>query len=251
MDQRGHATLRIIGALIARDAGCALRNPTVLLCAVVAIAFSWFFGAMLADEAAATPDFGVFLMAFAAILPTLEAGGVVTLFVMSEEDARGTYDVMLRGGVSLGAIVTAKVIVGAVGCAALVPLCLALAGAPTAGLAPAALLTAVGSLPVLVLFCGCGLRAADQMRTNGWAWPLVVAGMLPLLGAMGPQWASLVAASPLGFLAGSCVAATTGAPDALGLPFPVLAANLVAWLILALLWLRRCMKAWRSARESR
>lgn len=251
MDQRGHATLRIIGALIARDAGCALRNPTVLLCAVVAIAFSWFFGAMLADEAAAAPDFGVFLMAFAAILPTLEVGGVVTLFVMSEEDAHGTYDVMLRGGASLGAIVAAKVIVGAVGCAALVPLCLALVGAPTTGLAPAALLTAVGSLPVLVLFCGCGLRAADQMRTNGWAWPLVVAGMLPLLGAMGPQWAPLVAVSPLGFLAGSCTAAATGMPDALGLPLPALAANLVVWLALAALWLRRSMGSWRNARKAR
>lgn len=81
--------------------------------------------------------------------------------------------------------------------------------------------------------------------------PLVVAGMLPLLGALGPQWAPLVAASPVGFLAGSCVAAATGTPDALGLPLPALAANLVAWLILALLWLRQCMRAWRSARESR
>ena len=190
-------------------------------------------------------------MAFATILPTLEAGGVVTLFAMSEEDAHGTYDVMVRGGASLEAIVAAKVIVGAVGCTVLVPVCLALAGAPRGCLGPAVLLTAVGSLPVLVLFCGCGLRAADQMRTNGWACPLVVAGMLPLLGALGPQWAPLVAASPVGFLAGSCVAATTGTPDALGLPLPALAANLVAWLILALLWLRRCMKAWRSARESR
>lgn len=251
MEQQGRTTPRIIGALAARDAGCALRNPTVLLCAAVAVAFSWLFGATLTDELATVPGFAVFLMAFAAILPTLEAGGVVTLFAMSEEDAHGTYDVMVRGGASLEAIVAAKVIVGVVGCAVLVPVCLALAGAPWSSLGPAALLAAVGSLPVLVLFCGCGLRAADQMRTNGWAWPLVVAGMLPLLGALGPQWAPLVAASPMGFLAGSCVAATTGAPDALGLPFPVLAANLVAWLILALLWLRQCMKAWRNARRAR
>ena len=251
MEQQERATPRIIGALVARDAGCALRNPTVLLCAAVAAAFSWLFGATLADELTATPGFAVFLMAFATILPTLEAGGVVTLFAMSEEDAHGTYDVIVRGGASLEAIVAAKVIVGAVGCTVLVPVCLALAGAPRGCLGPAVLLTAVGSLPVLVLFCGCGLRAADQMRTNGWAWPLVVAGMLPLLGALGPQWAPLVAASPVGFLAGSCVAAATGTPDALGLPLPALAANLVAWLILALLWLRRCMKAWRSARESR
>ena len=206
MEQQERATPRIIGALVARDAGCALRNPTVLLCAAVAAAFSWLFGATLADELTATPGFAVFLMAFATILPTLEAGGVVTLFAMSEEDAHGTYDVIVRGGASLEAIVTAKVIVGAAGCAVLVPVCLALAGAPRGCLGPAVLLTAVGSLPVLVLFCGCGLRAADQMRTNGWAWPLVVAGMLPLLGALGPQWAPLVAASPVGFLAGSCVA---------------------------------------------
>ena len=87
MEQQERATPRIIGALVARDAGCALRNPTVLLCAAVAAAFSWLFGATLADELTATPGFAVFLMAFAAILPTLEAGGVVTLFAMSEEDA--------------------------------------------------------------------------------------------------------------------------------------------------------------------
>ncbi len=161
MEQQERTTPRIIGALVARDAGCALRNPTVLLCAAVAVGFSWLFGATLADELTATPGFAVFLMAFATILPTLEVGGVVTLFAMSEEDAHGTYDVMVRGGASLEAIVAAKVIVGAAGCAVLVPVCLALAGAPRGCLGPAVLLTAVGSP-----FSCCSADAACALPTR-------------------------------------------------------------------------------------
>ena len=85
MEQQERATPRIIGALVARDAGCALRNPTVLLCAAVAAAFSWLFGATLADELTATPGFAVFLMAFATILPTLEAAAILEGFAGEHE----------------------------------------------------------------------------------------------------------------------------------------------------------------------
>lgn len=250
MERQWQATLRIVGGLVARDAGCAMRNPTVIACVAVAAAFSWLFGAVLTSDAADASNPSAFLMAFATIIPALEVGGVVTLFVMGEEGARGTYDLMVRSGASLGAIVAAKVAVGVAGCTAAVPLCLMLSGAPVAALAPSALPTAIGSLPALMLFCGCGLRSSDQARTNKWAWLLVVIGILPTLGALGQQWGPFAAASPLGFLAASCTSIATGTPDSLGLAFPALAANLAAWLAIAALWLQRSMKAWHATHKA-
>lgn len=229
---------KIIGTLVRRDLGCAGRNPTVLACTLVPLGLCWFLGAFAADDLAAMPGLRNFASVLAALFPTLEAGGVLTLFVMGEEGSRGTYRLMERWGVTPGHIIAAKVIVGMLASAVVTTACFWLMGVDLARLVPIALAAAVGSVPTLLLFCACGLRSDDQIRASFWAAPITLIAMTPLLGALGPAVGStlepvatlIAAASPTTFLAGACTALATGDANALGLSLPVMVASAVAWL---------------------
>lgn len=238
---------KTVAALVLRDLGCAMRNPTVLLCILVAMGASWFFGTVLGDDSQQTAGLEPFLLAFTAILPALESGGVVTLFVMSEEQAHGTYRVMIRGGATLGQIAAGKVIAGCLLSAIATPLCLWLAGFGPEGLPGAAAAGALGNIAPCMLFCSAGLLSDDQMRANFWAGPLVFAGLLPMVGAIEPSLGLIGALSPNGFLAGTCAWAVLGSPEALGMSIGATAASGVAWLALGAIALRAAMGKWKKS----
>ena len=235
---------RIVGALVARDLGCALRNPTVLICILVSLAACWFFGTVPAADMRGIDGMQEFLLAFIAVLPTLMAGGVVTLFAMSEEQAHGTYRVMARGGAPLGLVVAGKVTAGALLSAALTPLGFWLAGFAI-GYLPVFAVAAVGSIASQMLFCAAALLSDDQMRTNFWAGPLVLIGMLPLAGTFDPALGFLGLLSPQGFLAGACAQLIQGTPAGLGMTVPGMVASGVLWLGLAAAALAASMRRWK------
>lgn len=233
-------------ALVRRDLGCALRNPTVLVCALVPVLLCGLLGHTLADVFASTPPMRNFAYALAAVFPTLEAGGVLTLFVMSAERSHGTYRIMRRCGVTLGEIVAAKMIMGMAASAATTALCFWLIGAAPEHLGALACASAIGCLPTLLLFCAAGLLLNDEAHTNFWAAPITLAAILPLLGALtpaiGPIGAAATALSPTGFLAGTCVWIATGTETALALTAPPMIASGLAWLAASLLILQRCLR---------
>ncbi len=233
---------RAFGALLRRDIGCTLRNATCLASMVFAVTACWFFSSTLGEFIAVDPSFAAFITAFIAFFPTLEAGSIITLFAMGEERAHGTYEVMERGGVRLRTIIEAKVAASALFATALTTLCFAVAGAAPERLPLLAAIALVGSLPFLVLSSGCGLLSHDQMRTNLWAWPQAILGLMSLVGTVVPAWGFIGALSPVGFLAAACTWTVTGDPDALGFPPLAMAANLIVWSALSLLWLRCCLK---------
>lgn len=240
------STPRAVAALVLRDLGCALRNPTVLLCILVALGASWFFGAMLGDDVRRDTGLESFLLTFIAILPALESGGVITLFVMSEEQAHGTYQVMARSGAALGQIAAAKVVTGCLLSALITPLGLWLGGFGTQGLPATIAIGALGSLAPCLLFCGAGLLSDDQMRANFWAGPLVFAGLLPLVGAVEPALGLVGALSPEGFLAGGCAWAVLGSPEAVGMSAAMTVASGIVWTALGAAALRTSIGKWKQ-----
>jgi hypothetical protein len=233
------APLQIIVALVRRDLGCALRNPTVLACMLVPLGLCWFLAAVTADGPATVSFMRPFAYAVAAIFPTVEVGGVLTLFVMSEEGPRGTYRLMKRCGVRLRHIVAAKMTVGVLVSALITAACFGLMGVPLVHLAPIGAAAALGSAPTLLLFCACGLRCADQIWANFWAGPISFVALAPLLGAMAPAFepmATLIAsASPTTLLAGACTAIASGGLGALNAG--ALGITPLAMVISSVIWL--------------
>lgn len=237
--------IRTVRALVWRDLGCALRNPTVLACMAVALGFCWLFGSLDTVDGERYAPFRGLIIVLAAVLPTLEIGGVVTLFVMSHEHSRGAYGVMMRSGATIGTIVAGKVIAGCLLATAFSFPCFALAGFAPAALPTLGAVTAVGCLPLLLLFCGCGLLSNDQMQSNFWAWPLTLAGILPFVSTLDPALGAATLVSPAGFLTGAATWVLTGSPESLGLTAPAVIANEIIWLAIGAFWLHHCIKTWK------
>lgn len=237
--------IRTVRALVWRDLGCALRNPTVLVCIAAALGFCWLFGSLNTAKDEFFAPFRGLIIVLAAVLPTLEVGGVVTLFVMSHEHSCGAYRVMMRSGATIGTIVAGKAIAGCLLAVVFSFPCFALAGFAPAALPALGAVTAVGCLPLLMLFCGCGLLSNDQMRSNFWAWPLTLAGVLPFVSTLDPALGAATLVSPAGFLTGASTWVLTGSPESLGLTAPAVIANEVIWLAIGAFWLHHCIKTWR------
>lgn len=235
-----------IGACALRDIGCAFRNPTALACMAVALAFCAFYGRMWEEDVASGTAFSAFIIAFIAVMPVLEAGGVITLFAMSEELAHGSHHVITRSGVSLKAIVAGKIAASWLISCGLGILCFWAAGIDGTRLAPIAAVLAAGCLPFLVFSCGFGLLSKDQMRTNLWACPLALSALLALMGTMGPHSSFLIYLSPVGWQVAECVAALGPGIEPLQLSQPLLALSWIGWMGAGLFFLRSCMKQWHK-----
>ena len=238
-------TARAISACALRDIGCALRNPTSVVCMAVALVFCAFYGRFWGADIAQGTAFSAFIIAFISVMPVLEAGGVITLFATSEEVAHNSYGAILRTGGSLRAIVAGKLIAGWLICCVLGVLCFWVAGIEDGRLIPLAGAFAVGSLPFLALSSGFGLISKDQMHTNFWAWPLALSALLAMVATLGPEVSFLVYLSPLGLQVAECVAIAGPGLEQLQLLQPALIASWCAWLAAAAFCLRQCMAKWR------
>lgn len=243
---RNPSTPRAVAALVLRDLGCTMRNPTALVCTAVGLAICVFYGRYWSQDIATGTPFSSFIIAMAAVVPVLEAGEMITLFAMSEEMAHNSYPAILRTGTSLGAIVAAKTIAGCVVSGVLAALCFLGMGIGGWRLSAIAAITLVGSIPFLLLSSGCGLISKDQMKVNFWAWPLVLGGLLPVVAAAKPEWAFLALLSPLGFQVVECLEAVSGPLSVFDLGHPALWVSFAAWLFVSALWLRYCMNKFHA-----
>lgn len=211
-----------------RDAGNALRNPTVLVCCLIAVALCWYMSSGASDS---FPNARMYAVGASAVWPTTMAGCVITLFVMAEEREHGSYATMRRMGVPLWCIVASKVIVGVLASATSSAVALLPCVPDLVTLVCAALLVAVGSLSYVMLCVACGLMSTKQMHTNGWSVPLALASLVvilvPLEGAVSP----VAALMPTQFLMFFEVALATGTSGAGG--WQVAALNGVAWLLIS------------------
>lgn len=233
---------QLLWALVVRDIGCVLRNPTVLLtvafvlgfCALVSPGASGLMGGM--------PALDTFGLAFVVMFSVVQVGGVFALFVIAEERAHGTYEVMARAGVTLPLLVAAKVISGVVLCVVVSVANAAAFGVQDGRLLRFAAVVAVGCIPFLLLSAGCGLLSRDEMKVNAFGFVLVVPCLAPMFGAFVPVAGVVGTATPVGFLVGFGVQALGSSVEALSMNPVALAVSLVLWLGLGVLWARWCIR---------
>ena len=205
---------QLLHALVMRDLGCALRNRTVLATIIAVLGFCALMMPQFVGSSEDYPIMESFGYVLVPLFPLLEVGGTVMLFVMAEERAHGTYEVMARAGATLPLLVASKLIAGIVLCVVISLAAAVLSGLRDANLLGFAVVVTVGSVPFLLLAAGCGLLSREEMRV----------------------------ACPVAFLAGFGAQALGGSMESLHMsPWP-LAANLAAWVVLSVLWLRWCIR---------
>ena len=235
---------QLMGALVLRELGCALRNRTVLLTVAVVVGFCAFLTLVVPELLDGLPVMRAFFYAFVVTVPVVEVGGVIMLFAMAEEWSHGTYEVMARAGVSVGLVVAGKVVAGVVLCALIEVVVALIVGAGVRQALGLGALTAVGCIPFLLVAAGCGLCSRDEMRVNAFAFLLVVLCLVPLFGPLIPPLGIVGVASPTAFLVGSGTWMMDGSAgfQLLSMDPLALAASLAAWSVASIIWARWCIR---------
>lgn len=228
-------------ALFLRDLGDTVRNPTVLGCCLFVVAASAFFRRVWAIDDPETPAV-VSMLALALMMGIANGmvGGVILLSVVSEEQERNTYGVLLRAGVTpallaLSKVVVATVATAAVGCAAYLAL-----GLDVTLLPPCALLLSLGTLPFSLLYLICGLSCHAQNQASVCSVPMVIVMLAPVIGLVVPSVALAAELTPLGPAVALVLALYNGTLPLLGVPLLILV--YVAWVgggVLVLRWALR------------
>lgn len=181
--QEAVSSLRLFRIVLLHDIEAMLRNPSVLVCCVLAVAMGWFFDSVLQFW----PWFTCAAIGSLAIgVPT----GIGMLVAFAEEHEYGMGETLARVGVTRRCWVVAKAVAGFV-LAEVLMCALALSlGLATRGM----LVVAAVSLPTaafMALACAAlATRVIDQQRAGSWGaavmLPPFVAGMLTSLGL--PCW---------------------------------------------------------------
>lgn len=231
MSPMGNGTLRNIYALVARDLGDAVRNPTTLMSCGAGVLLAVVIGNAAANASRLDPgEAGAFALIGAFCIGPAFAGSVVELFVMAEERERGVYVTLAGAGVTAGELAVSKWLSATlVTLAVQVAVCLLLGFAPSEAAALLAL-TAVAAQPLLLAGLACGLFAREQMASSLLAVPLTVVAVAPIVAFMSEAVRPATWFWPLGPAAEMLRA--MGGMEAMA-PAPVLAALAAAWVAAA------------------
>ena len=207
-----NATMRKVGALFAKDAADLVKNPSMLICSLLPVAFALLYRFVFADLGEAVDAAAVDQTAAAAAHGSLDAlllsimictsiGMVVSMAIVygiAEEKEKRTLRTLMLANVHGSEIVASR---GAVALAATVlvaAVCFFVVGADPA-LFPAYLgLTALGCVPVILLSLVLGLAARDQMTAGLYVVPILIAAFGPLFGTYDETAAAVVKWLPTG-----------------------------------------------------
>lgn len=207
-----NASMRKIGALCSKDFRDLFKNPQLLVCCLLPIAFSAFYRFMMGkategvDLSAAGPEAAGALDATLSGF-TLSTGicmsvgmvvGMTVLYGIAEEKEKHTLRTLMLANVGAGEVATSK---GAVALAATMVVSagcfFAAGGAP--GLLPAyLLLTFLGAVPVTLISLVLGLASRDQMTAGFFSVPVLLLVLVPTFGVASTAIEAFARVTPLG-----------------------------------------------------
>ena len=208
-----NASMRKIGALCSKDFRDLFKNPRLLVCCLLPIAFSAFYRFMMGrategvDLSAAGPEAAGALDATLSGF-TLSTGicmsvgmvvGMTVLYGIAEEKEKHTLRTLMLANVSAGQISLSKGLVSLVATLVVAAACFFVGGAADASLlAPYLLACVLGALPIIFLSLVLGLAARDQMTAGLFSVPVVIVSLLPMFGMMDEGIAAVVRYLPTG-----------------------------------------------------
>ena len=175
------ANLRKLGALIAKDAVDLAKNPTMVLCVVLPVAFSVFYRFFMGDMGLGGPlRSGVgtdleptvatllqYIVLNMALCMCIGMGAATSLiYGLAEEKEKHTLRTLMLANVSAEQLMLAKGFVAFVLTIATELVCFAVSGAPWSLAGWYLLLGSVGAVPVILVSLVVGLASRDQMTAG-------------------------------------------------------------------------------------
>lgn len=253
------ANLRKLGALIAKDIADLVKNPTMVACVVVPVAFAVFYRFVMGDMAIGGPlrsSVGAdleptaatvlqYIVLNMALCTGIGMGASTSLiYGLAEEKEKRTLRTLMLANVSAEQIMLAKGIV-ALGLTAVTEvLCFAVSGASWSLFGWFMLCGIVGAVPIILLSLVVGLASRDQMTAGMYSVPILLVAMAPMAGNFSESIRNVVRFAPMGGVDEVLRVAISGtvAPDALAVPLLVTAAWIVAAALAFKLLYRRLLR---------
>lgn len=201
------ASLRKLGALLAKDAADLAKNPTMILCIAIPVGFALFYRFFLGDlglapeagEGAGAIPMVRYVVLSVSMLVSIGMGASVSLvYGLAEEKEKHTLRTLMLANVSAEQIALAKGLVALGLTVAVELLCFAVSGTPWSLCGGYLLIGALGSLPIILLSLVAGLASRDQMTAGLYSVPILLVSLAPMFGNYSEGIARVVRFAPTG-----------------------------------------------------
>lgn len=207
-----NAAMRKIGALCQKDFVDMFKNPSMLVCLLMPIAFAALFRYMLGDVGVATvgkspQDYSsvigntlnTFELSSSLCMAIVMVVSMAVVYGIAEEKEKHTLRTLMLANVSAGQIIVSRAVISLVMMLVVATACFFIADvADVELLVPYLALGVLGALPIILLSLVLGLAARDQMTAGLYAVPVILIALAPMFGAYGEPISEVVAYLPTG-----------------------------------------------------
>ena len=211
-----NASVRKLGALMGKDVTDMLKNPTMIVCIVMPVAFVLLYRYIMGNVGGSMGMMGGADMGADADMETVE--GLITyvllntalcmtigmtssamlVYGLAEEKEKHTLRTLMLANVSAGQVALAKGLVSLAAILVVAVACFALTGVSWQFFGGFIAFAAVGSVPIILLGLVLGLAARDQMTAGLYSMPILVISLVPLFTTFAPEAEFVAGLTPLG-----------------------------------------------------
>lgn len=245
-----NASVRKLGALMGKDVTDMLKNPTMIVCIVMPVAFVLLYRYIMGNvggsmgmmggadmgagtDAATVESLITYVLLNTALCMTIGMTSSATLvYGLAEEKEKHTLRTLMLANVSAEQIMLARGLVTLVVTAVVEALCFFVSGAPMHLLAPYMAIGVLGALPIILLSLVLGLASRDQMTAGLYSVPILLVVIAPMFSGFSPMLGDIARFLPTGGAASLLRLATEGALFGSEAVLPL--AVTAAWIVLGL-----------------
>lgn len=173
------AAFRKTGALLGKDFKDLVKNPTMLICTLLPIAFVMLYAQMSGESPEESTMLSRYLVSMAFCITAGMVGSMTVLTAIAEEKEKSTLRTLMLANVSAGHILASRGVVAFASIAAVDAVCFVVLEVPVDQIAPYLLISLLGSVPIVMIALLLGLAARDQMTAGLYSLPIVLFAFLP------------------------------------------------------------------------
>ncbi len=193
------AALRKTSALIGKDAKDLVKNPTMLVCCLLPIAFTALYTQVMPDVPGDAADaVSLYLQTLSLAMTAGMVGSMTILYAIAEEKEKHTLRTLMLANVSGAQTLASRALVAFAAILVVDVACFFVMRAPADMLAPYLAFGLLGSVPIVMLSLLLGLAARDQMTAGVYSLPIILVALVPSFATLNDGIASVAPWLPTG-----------------------------------------------------
>lgn len=195
-----NAAMRKTTALLSKDFVDVVKNPTMLICSLLPIAFVFLYSQMSTGDAGPEQQEALrhYFLTMAFCMTAGMVGSMTVLTAIAEEKEKHTLRTLMMANVSAGQILASRSVVAFATIVVVDAVCFFILRAPASELGAFLVISLLGSIPIVMIALLLGLAARDQMTAGLYSFPIVLIAFLPAFSRMNETLAKISPFFPTG-----------------------------------------------------